>query len=113
MIYNIGIWTIGYGHACLSSSTDLPQYGVKCVSGSCSGSLSESQAEEVLKNDVAGFVSCVHNNVKVPITQNMFDAMVSFSFNVGCGAFSSSSLLRELNAGTLTDQDAQYQFSRW
>ena len=43
----------------------------------------------------------------------MFDALVSFSYNVGCSAFEGSTLLRELNGGTLTDEEAQYQFTRW
>ena len=108
-----GIYTIGYGHACQSSSTDLPQYGVKCTSGTCSGSLTESQAEEVLANDVATFESCVQSHVKVSLTQNQFDALVSFSYNIGCSAFSGSTLLSEINSGSLTDAEAQYQFTRW
>ena len=108
-----GVETIGYGHACQSSSTDLPEYGVTCTSTSCSGTLTESQAREVLANDVATFVTCVRNAVTVDVTQNQFDALVSFSYNVGCGAFQSSTLLSQLNGGQLTDEEAQYQLTRW
>ena len=108
-----GIYTIGYGHACLSSSTNLPEYGVTCTAGSCSGTLTESHGEEVLAKDVASFEACVQSNVKVSITQNQFDSLVSFAYNVGCGAFSGSTLLSKLNGGTLTDAEAQYQFTRW
>ena len=67
----------------------------------------------MLANDLAGFASCVQSAVKVPVTQNQFDSLVSFSYNVGCGALQTSTLLSELNAGTLTDAEAQYQFTRW
>lgn len=110
---SVGVWTIGYGHACQDSSDDLPQYGVSCGAGYCSGSLTEAEAREVLDDDTAGFASCVRSNVKVPLTQNQFDALVSFAYNVGCGGLQESTLLSELNAGTLTDKEAQYQLSRW
>lgn len=84
---SVGVWTIGYGHACQDSSDELPQYGVTCHSGSCSGSLTESQAENVLNDDVSSFASCVQGAVKVSITQNMFDAMVSLAFNIGEATF--------------------------
>ena len=64
-------------------------------------------------DDLVGFEDCVKSAVKVPITQNQFDAMVSFSYNVGCGGFQTSTLLSELNSGKLTDREAQYQFTRW
>lgn len=108
-----GIWTIGYGHACLSTATDLPEFGVVCRAGQCSGSLTRDQARTVLNRDVATFVSCVNNAVRVPVTQNQFDAMVSFAFNVGCGGFQSSTFLSMLNSNTLTDSEAQYQLTRW
>lgn len=110
---SVGVWTIGYGHACQSASDDLPQYGVKCTSGQCSGSLTESQGEEVLADDISSFESCVRNAVGVKVTNNMFDAMVSLAFNIGCGGFQGSTLLRELNKGELSDKEAQYQFSQW
>lgn len=107
------MWTIGYGHACQDSSDELPQYGVTCHSGYCSGSLTESQAQSVLKTDLSTFESCVRKYVTAKITQNQFDALVSFSYNNGCGALQSSTLLSELNSGKLTDKEAQYQFTRW
>ena len=110
---SMGVWTIGYGHACQSSGTDLPEYGVQCTSGHCSGSLTKSQGKKVLDSDVASFEKCVRSNVKVHLTQNQFDALVSFTYNVGCGGLQESTLLKELNAKTLTDKDNQYQLSRW
>jgi lysozyme len=108
-----GVWTIGYGHACQSSASDLPEYGVSCTAGSCSGSLTEAQARSVLANDISNFVSCVQKATTTSVTQNQFDALVSFAYNVGCSAYQSSTLLAKLNGGTLTDEEAQYQFTRW
>ena len=109
-----GIYTIGYGHACLGPSSNLPEYGVTCSSPeTCSGSLTEAEGRAVLASDVAFFVECIQRSVSTAVTQNQFDALVSFSFNVGCTAFKSSTLLSKLNAGTLTDKEAQYQLTRW
>ena len=88
-------------------------YGVTCQAGECSGSLTLEQGKQVLDDDANGFEDCVRSAVKVPITQNQFDSLVSFSYNVGCAGLQSSTLLSELNAGTLTDAEAQYQFTRW
>jgi lysozyme len=53
----------------------------------------------------------VNHAVKVPITQDEFNALVDFVFNVGAGNFDSSTLLRELNAGDYAG--AADQFARW
>jgi len=110
---SVGVWTIGYGHACQGSSDDLPEYGVSCGAGHCSGSLTKSQGKKVLDADVDGFEKCVRKAVEVPITQNQFDALVSFSYNNGCGALQGSTFLKKLNAGTMNDKKAQFQLSQW
>lgn len=74
--------------------------------GRCNGSepgefrqgISRQRAEEILQQDAASAASAVHDHVKVPLSQERFDALVSFVFNVGAGNFESSTLLRELNA---------------
>lgn len=80
-----GVWTIGYGHT-----------GRDVVPGK---QISEFEAEALLRADVASSVACVNRAVEVPITQNQFDALVDFCFNVGRGAFLRSSLLGYLNHG--------------
>ena len=60
---------------------------------------SEAQCTEYLMHEVNGKAAGVEKLVKVPLTQSMFDALVSFSYNVGLGALSESTLLRMLNAG--------------
>jgi len=110
---SMGVWTIGYGHACQSSSSNLPEYGVTCTSGHCSGSLTTSQGKKVLHKDVNSFEKCVQGAVKVHLTQNQFDALVSFAYNNGCNGLQTSTLLKKLNKKTLTDKDAQYEMTRW
>lgn len=81
----VGVWTIGYGHT-----------GPEVHGGLI---LTEDQADTLLHSDVAAAVSCVNRAVTANITQNQFDALVDFVFNLGCGALLSSTLLRYINAG--------------
>lgn len=92
-----GVWTIGYGHT-----------GVDVKPGHV---ISQEQAEKYLKMDLIVHTNNVSMLVKVPLNQNQFDALVSFEFNVGYGAFKNSTLLRLLNQGKYTD--AANQFGRW
>lgn len=59
----------------------------------------EAQCTEYLMHEVGGKAAAVEKLVKAPLTQSMFDALVSFAYNVGVGAFQDSTLLRMLNAG--------------
>lgn len=92
-----GVWTIGYGH----TGTDIKQ----------GKEISLEKAERYLKNDLIRFCKAVNDLVTVELTQNQFDALVSFVFNVGVGAFSSSTMLRLLNEKKY--KDAANQFDRW
>lgn len=90
------VWTIGYGST----------LGVK--SGM---TITEAQAEALLKKDLSRFESAVTRLVKVPLTANQFSALVSFAFNVGEGALERSTLLRHLNAGRYAM--AAQEFLKW
>lgn len=92
----VGVWTIGYGH-----TAGVRQGQV----------LTRDQADEFLVGDLAVAESAVCRLVTVPLTANQFDALVSFTFNVGVGALTESTLLRELN--TSEYQAAADQFDRW
>lgn len=59
----------------------------------------EDQCTEYLMHEVSSKAAAIERLVKVPLTQSMFDALTSFTYNVGAGAFSESTLLRMLNAG--------------
>ena len=67
--------------------------------------------ESLLQTTLAKYEACVNGAVKMPINQNQFDALVSFTYNVGCSAFRNSTLLRLLNQGY--ELQAAAQFNRW
>lgn len=61
--------------------------------------ITEVEAGERLKEDVRHAENCVNQLVTVPLAEHEFDALVSFTFNVGCHALRKSTLLRLLNDG--------------
>lgn len=81
-----GVWTIGYGH------TAGVHKGMK---------ITQAQADEYLKHDVAKFEKYVNNPSYVPFTdklnQNQFDALVSFAFNLGQGNVKKLCVGRNIN----------------
>ena len=93
---SVGVWTIGYGH------TRTAHSGM---------TVTEAEAEDLLREDLAMFEDCVASSVIVPLQQYQFDALVSFAFNLGCGALRRSTLLRKLNQ-QMYDSAAD-EFKRW
>jgi len=104
-----GVWTLGYG------TTRGVKQGDTC---------NESIAHQWLLRDTAPAARVVTGAVKVPLTQNQFDALVLFVYNVGVGAFLGvrafqnpaaaplgSTMLRKLNAGDMAGAAAE--FPRW
>ena len=73
--------------------------------------ITQDQALDLLEQDLRIAERAVNDSVKVPLNQNQFDALVSFVFNVGTGAFRNSTLLRMLNEGQY-DQ-VPNQMRRW
>lgn len=71
----------------------------------------EEEADEHLRKDLLVAERCVNASVFVDLTQLEFDALVSLVFNIGCGAFRGSTLLRLLNDSR--HDDAAQQFGRW
>lgn len=69
------------------------------------------RAKQLFDKDLLVYEDCVRDNVRVPLTQAQFDALVSFTYNVGQGNFMTSTLLRLINQGKL--KEAQPQFLRW
>src|SRR5271166_4474242 len=94
-----GVWSIGYGHT-----------GMDVVPGLM---WTQEQAEAALQADTMAAASCVNTAVTVPLTQPEFDALVDFVFNVGCGNFRKSTLLRDLNAGDYAGAAAQFDVWDW
>ena len=91
-----GVPTIGYGH------TAGVQLGDTCT---------QAQAETWLLEDVAWAASVVNSQVTVPLTQNEFDSLVDFIYNVGSGNFEGSTMLKLLNEQNYAA--AAEQFIRW
>lgn len=90
------VWTIGWGRTA----------GVK-MGDTCT----QEEADAWFLEDLATFEGAVNAAVTVPLTQNEFDALVSFAYNVGEGAFRKSTLLKLLND---SDYDgAARQLLRW
>lgn len=85
---SVGVWTIGIG-------TTIYQNGVKVKKGD---KCTQEQALEYLQHDLRSFEKTVNDSVKVPLSQNQFDALVSLAYNIGSGAFKNSTLLKKLNA---------------
>jgi len=90
------VWTIGYGHTAGVQPGDR---------------ISTAEAERLLRQDTAWAQDAVRSLVKVPLSQNQFDALTSFTFNLGAEALEQSTLLRKLNAGDMAG--AQAEFGRW
>ena len=95
------VWTIGFG-------TTVYPNGVKVKKGD---SCTLEQAKQFKAHDLKRFEKTVNNLVKVPLTQNQFDALVSLTYNIGTGAFEESTLLKKLNTGDY--QGAADQFTVW
>ena len=91
-----GIATIGWSH------TD----GVK-MTDTCS----QDQADRWLVGDVQAAVNACDANAPKNLTQNQFDALVVFTFNVGVGAEAHSTLLAKLKAGDMAG--AADEFLKW
>jgi len=81
-----GRWTIGHGH------TLTARQGAQ---------VSEDDAEALLLYDLIGVSHALNEAVFTPLTQNQFDALASFVFNVGLDNFHQSGVLRRLNEGAL------------
>ena len=64
---------------------------------------------EVIAN--RDFADKIFPSIKVKVTQNQFDAMVSLAYNIGTGAFLKSTLLKKVNAGDFAG--AGEEFLRW
>lgn len=92
----VGVWTICYG------STKNVQPGQVATLQECKNRLG-ADAEEA--------ANAVRKYVQHPITQEQFDALVDFTFNLGAGNFKNSTLLRKLNAGDC--YGAAEEFRRW
>ena len=98
---SVGVWTIGYGWT-------KPVDGKPIRAGM---TIKQETAERLLKTGLVSYESDVSRLVKVGLTQWQFDALVSFTYNLGARSLSTSTLLRKLNAGDYAG--AADEFLRW
>ena len=92
-----GVWTIGVGHT-----------GKHVHKGMV---ITKERAQELLGIDVVHAENAVNHYVDIEITQNQFDALVDFTFNLGAGALHGSTLLRKLNKDDI--EGAAKEFKYW
>jgi lysozyme len=91
---SVGVATIGYGH------TRNVTMGMTCT---------QEQAEQWLQEDIQSAADAANRLVTVELTQQEFDALVDFTFNLGAGNLQRSTLLRLLNSGDYTGAAAEFQ----
>mgnify|MGYP000964586097 CR=1 FL=1 len=93
-----GYPTIGYGHLVKDS-------------GRYEQGITEAEAEDLLRRDVRAAENAVLRLIDVPLTDGQFDALVSFTFNLGAGALQRSTLRRKVNRQAHCE--VPEQFMRW
>ena len=98
---SVGVWTIGYGWT-------QPVDGKPIRAGM---TIKQETAERLLKTGLVSYEIDVSRLVKVGLTQGQFDALVSFTYNLGARSLSTSTLMRKLNAGDYAG--AADEFLRW
>lgn len=81
--------TLGVGHLLTPAEKRVYKVGQK---------ITREESTRFLRDDLTLFEDAVNSSVRVPLTQNQFDALISFAFNVGIAAFKRSSVVKNLNS---------------
>lgn len=97
---SVGVWTIGYGH---TSAAGEPYVRAGMT-------ITDGDADRILATDLGKVEKQIEQYITKPLNQAQFDALVSFTFNLGPGNLAKSSLCRRVNAG---DYDVANEFLKW
>ena len=108
---SVGKLTIGVGHLILPDELSSGKITIQGQAVSYANGLTNEQVFDLLAQDLVRFEEGVNNLVTVSLTQNQFDALVSFSFNLGVSSLKESTLLKRINAKDF--DDVPNQFMRW
>tara|TARA_Y100001951_G_C11286843_1_gene269311 strand:- start:1764 stop:2207 length:444 start_codon:yes stop_codon:yes gene_type:complete len=93
---SVGVWTIGYGH----------------TKGVYKGmTISQDDAEEMLEEEMEEYEGYIEEYVEVPLSQNEFDALVCWVYNLGPTNLRNSTLLMVLNQSKF--DEVPEQIKRW
>lgn len=101
----VGKETIGFGHLCQKKGCAEVKYKQPLTR--------DGTGEQLLKDDIPNYTSCLGQNIKVKLNDNQWAALTSFVFNLGCGSLRESSLLRRLNAGENPNTVAAQEIPKW
>lgn len=86
---SVGLWTVGYGHL-IGDGKSLPSGDNRVFT--------QKEIDDFLVNDLVHVESGISVLIRVPITQNQFDALCSFCYNLGVGTLQKSTLLKDINS---------------
>lgn len=95
------VWTIGVGHTGRMSPPKVRPWS----------SITPAECLAYLATDLGPVEAAINRCVKVPMTQNQFDALASLGFNIGCGGLAGSSVVKMLNVGNIAE--ASNDFLLW
>lgn len=94
----VGVYTVGYGHAL--TEDDRPWR-----------TLSQRECDDLFDRDIARYAEAVADALSVEVSAWAFDAVCSWTFNVGIGAMRASTLMKHVNAGM--EADAIIELLTW
>jgi len=86
---SVGVWTIGVGHTSAARAPKVTP-GLRITDAEC---------DDILARDLETFEAAVSKATHVSLADHEFDACVSLAFNIGCDAFSGSTVAHKLNTG--------------
>ena len=90
------VWTIGYGH-----TKDVEK----------GDTITKEEAEQMLVDELHEYENYINKYVNVALSQNQFDALVSWVYNLGPANLKASTMLKVLNDGKY--EEVPYQMKRW